>query len=105
MKNEEGVLIAGPSGIPIKLKANTPKGYEAFVNTDTNGIASFEGVPNGKYNAYFDEGDTLASDGGLSLYRLKEKRFKIDFTSAAGFILDSTEGFIIESTLVEGYVK
>ena len=105
MLNEDGVLIAGPPGIPIKLKANTPKGYEDIVKTDGNGIASFEGVPNGKYNAYFDEGESLASDGGLSLYRLKEKRFKIDFTSTTGFILDSQEGFIIESTLVEGYVK
>ena len=78
VQNEDGTLSTGPAGVPIRIKANTPNGYSSTVKTDSNGIASFEEVPNGKYNAYFDQSE----DGGLPMYGLKEKFFPIDFTSS-----------------------
>ena len=104
VRNEDGSLSDGPAGIPIRIKANTPNGYASTVRTDMNGIASFEEVPNGKYNAYFEQSEDGA---GLPLYGLREKFFQIDFTSSEGFIFKSESGggFVIETTLVEGYVK
>ena len=106
VRNEDGSLSAGPAGIPIRIKANTPNGYTSTVRTDGNGIASFEEVPNGKYNAYFEQSEE-DSGGGLPLYGLREKFFQIDFTLSEGFIFksESGDGFVIETTLVEGYVK
>lgn len=101
-----GVLINGPAGLPIKLRQNMQEGYEKVVNTDEFGVASFEEVPSSIFTAYFDtDGATKASDGGKTLYKLERNFFTVGFNKMSGFILDYPEGFVIESTLVEGFIK
>ena len=106
MRTAEGELVVGPAGIPIKLTDTKPNGYKNTVNTDAKGIASFEEVPDRKFTAYFDEdlGKT-APDGGKTLYKITNQFFIVRFSSTDGFVMEQKDGFIIESTLVEGFVK
>lgn len=105
LRTAEGDLVPGPAGISIKLKQNTANGRERFAQTDENGVASFEDVPDAKYNAYFDGGETVAPDGGKTLYWLSERLLQVEFSQEHGFTLSKSDGFVIESTLVEGFIK
>ena len=76
----DGELMNGPAGVPIRLIQNIVNGYEQVVNTDSNGVASFEQVPSSIFTAYFNiDGSTKAKDGGKTLYKLNKNFFQVNF--------------------------
>ena len=81
-----------------------PDGYEMVSLTDTNGVATFEEVPASIFTTLFDAGASLAEDGGKSLYKVQIDKYQVKFGHNGAFEHGEPDGFIIESTLVEGYV-
>ena len=104
IRTEDGSLVKGPPGIPIKLRENTPKGYVDITETDAHGLAHFDEVPASILQAYFNGGEKFAPDGGLPTYKVPTQIFQISFSKREGFKLDLPDGFVIESTLVEGHI-
>ena len=97
-------MIPGPSGIEIKLQQNIQDGFVQTVVTDVNGVASFDQVPSfNSFTAFFDEGKKTFEGGGMPLYKLQSFSLPVRFSKGKGFTME--DGFIIESTLVEGHIK
>ena len=104
VRTEEGDLVKGPAGIPIRLRENNPEGYAHVPLTDSEGLAHFDEVPSSILTAYFNGGEKTAPDGGKPTYKPQSQLFQIKFSKKEGFKLDQPDGFIIESTLVEGHI-
>ena len=103
-----GSIIDGPAGVEIKLVENTPNGYSHTVETNAKGIAVFEEVPPTKLTAYFDNADDLRvreASETKSIYRMERNKMQVIFRrNQGGFVLDDERGFVVLSTLVEGFI-
>ena len=96
--------MKGPAGIPIRLRENNPEGYAQITETDSEGLAHFDEVPSSILTAYFNGGEKTAPDDGKPTFKTQTQLFQIKFSKKQGFKLDQPDGFIIESTLVEGHI-
>ena len=106
LRTADGGLAAAPAGIPIKLSDTSPTGFRSTVVTDGNGIAAFDEIPAKHLYAYFDEElCKKAADNGKALYSVNKQVFSVLFSSKDGFTPSEEDGFIIETTLVEGFIK
>lgn len=95
-------LVSGPAGHPVRLQHSIPQGYDRTVLTDENGIASFEDVPNTNLHAYFIQD----KENGKEMYSMDIDKIQALFTGKNGFELENApNGFVIWTTLVEGYIK
>ena len=101
----DGSHLAGPAGVPIKLSDQNPDGFRQVVETNEAGLAIFDEVPNVRLGAYFNNDVKVGEDGGLPLYKVNKYHYQIAYDKRKGFVPLGDEGFVIESTLLEGYVK
>jgi len=98
-----GELVSGPAGVAIKLRHNIHDGYERVALTDSNGIAAFENVPDSILIASIEQ---EGSREDKPLYKVKETSFQVVFNTETGFWFENNpDGFVIETTLVEGWIK
>ena len=104
IKGEDEKLATGPAGVAIELMENILGGYKRTVLTDEKGLATFEEVPASNYwTKIIQETD---DDESEPLYQVKVDRFQVFFNTDSGFTLEGEpDGFIIETTLVEGLIK
>lgn len=95
--------MQGPSGVQIKLQENRKDGFLQTVLTDESGMATFEEVPASNFWVYFEQ---QTEKGSKPLYQVKTSKFQVFFNTKTGFKFDGeTDGFVIQTTLVEGHIK
>jgi len=88
--------------VPVRLKHNVLGGFERTVLTDAQGVASFEGVPGTMLMAFLE----LSASDGKPLFKIKQNAVQVLFNAKTGWRIENEpDGFIIETTLVEGLVK
>ena len=96
VRKQNGFLVPGPSDLLINLKENgVPNGYDRSIRTDKKGVAHFYEVPLSIFKVRLEQEELI--------FGLKNSMSEVMFEAGVGFKMADT--FIIETSLVEGYVK